>query len=99
MYLHPVPEVKNEWSRTATRHICLHGVDRDSFIFLPVPMYTAAFYCNSRYVRAVPFGASCRGLRLSVPIMQYRTDTLMCTLSLLCPVGPYKQYGKFFLIK
>jgi hypothetical protein len=26
-------EVKNEWSYTSTRHICLHGVDRNNFNF------------------------------------------------------------------
>jgi hypothetical protein len=26
-------EVKNEWSYTSTPLICLHGIDRDNFVF------------------------------------------------------------------
>jgi len=31
----PIPseEVKNEWSYTSAPPICLHGVDRDNFVF------------------------------------------------------------------
>ena len=82
--------VTNEWSCTSTRRICLHGVDRDSFIFLPVPVYTAIRFCSSRHVYAVPLCASCLGHRLSVP---HRYADVVYTLSLLCPVDPHKLFS------
>jgi len=34
----PGDEVKNDWSYYSIPRTCLHGVDRDNFIFLPLPL-------------------------------------------------------------
>ena len=32
-------KVKNEWSYTSAPSLCLHGMDRDNFTFLPYTVY------------------------------------------------------------